>query len=140
MSKLGEIAVNGNAVSVFEPPHDEPDFPWVDAGELASAFIPRRAAKKLVEMTHRFEGGGRYATVRNGDRIATIICHAMAQGMCMAIDSMKGYRETESGGPAYSEYTFAMASFTADRRPMSFDEVVHALQNPGGKFLKGGAA
>lgn len=59
MSKLGEISVNGKTVSVFRPPHNEPDFPWVDVEELAKAFLPRQEARRIVKMTHSFGDGKR---------------------------------------------------------------------------------
>ena len=138
LAKIGEIAVNGKQVSVFRPPHDEPDFPWVDVEELAKAFLPRAEARRIVTMTHKFGGDVRTcATVRSGDRIATIICHAMAQGLCQMIDWKKGHRGETESGPAHREYGLAFGAFAAERCPMSFEEIVHAFNNPGGKFLRG---
>ncbi|MDX3930237.1 MAG: hypothetical protein QHC90_31245, partial [Shinella sp.] len=90
---VGTAQINGKPVSFFTPPHSEPDFLWVDIEELAKAFLPRSAARKLLKMSHEFDRNNRpVTTARAGDRIATIMCHAMAQAMCGAIDQMKhGY-------------------------------------------------
>jgi len=134
--KLGEITIKGRAVSMFAPPHDEPDFPWVDVEELARAFLPRSAAKRMVSHAQRFGGETRAcATVHNRDRIATIICHAMAQGLCGAIDQWNGHKG-DAEGPAHLEYCFAAGSFAADKSPMTLGALIHAFHNPGGKFLR----
>lgn len=140
MTKLGEITLNGKQVSVYKPPHDEPDFPWVDVEELASAFLEDDAAKRMVAHSQRFGDEVRaVATVKNGDRIATIFCHAMAQGLCGAIDQWNGFKpeDDDDTGPAHNSYCFALGRFTADHWPMSFDQMFHAVRNPGGKFMKG---
>lgn len=138
MSKLGEITVNGRRVTVFRPPHNDPDFPWVDVEELAKAYLPEARARHIVEMTHSFGGDVRaYATARNGDRIATIICHAMAHGLVGMVDFQNGYRGEFEEGPAHREYSLAMGVFAADNWPMRFGEIIHAFKNPGGKFLAG---
>jgi hypothetical protein len=137
MSKLGEITLNGKQVSVFEKPHNEPDFPWIDVEELAKAYLPRAEARRIVSMTHKFgEGYRACATARNGDRIATIICHAMAQGLCAMIDFKKGFRDPEAAGPVHMEYSVALGHFVHDYSPMSLEEMVRAFHNPGGPFLK----
>lgn len=133
--KLGEITIKGSAVSMFAPPHNEPDFPWVDVEELAQAFLPPSAAKRMVSHAQQFGGDTRTcATARNGDRIATIIPHALAQGLCGAIDQWSGDKADE--GPAFLEYCRAAGRFAADKSPMSIDALIHAFHNPGGKFLK----
>lgn len=137
MSKLGEISLNGKTVSVFRPPHNEPDFPWVDVEELAKAFLPRQEARRIVKMTHKFGDGKRaHATARNGDRIATIICHAMAQGLAMMIDHRNGHCGDPEDGPAHLAYSLALGVFAADHWPMSFEDIFHAFKNPGGGFLR----
>jgi hypothetical protein len=140
MTKLGEITLNGKQISVFKPPHDDPDFPWVDVEELAKAFLPRAAARRMVSHSQRFGGDVRaVSTVRNGDRIATIFCHAMAQGLCGAIDQWKGFKpkDDDDTGPAHDTYCLAMGKFAADHWPLPFDQLIHAFHNPGGKFMKG---
>lgn len=140
MTKLGEIVVNGKHVSVFRPPHDEPDFPWVDAEELARAFLPKAAAKRMVSHTQHFGGDVRaVATAANGDRIATIMCHAMAQGLCGAIDQWKGFKpkDDDDNGPSHQAYCLALGVFAADHWPLSFEQMIHAFHNPGGKFMRG---
>lgn len=140
MTKLGEITVNGKQVSVFKPPHDEPDFPWVDVEELAAAFLPPDAAARMVGHSQRFGDDARVvSTARNGDRIATIFCHAMAQGLCGAIDQWSGLQpeDEDDTGPAHNEYCARLGIFAADHWPLSFDQIIHAFHNPGGKFMKG---
>lgn len=138
MSKLGEITLNGKTVSVFRPPHDEPDFPWVDVEELAKAYRPRQEARRIVKMTHQFGDGKRaYATARNGDRIATIIPHAMAHGLVATIDFGNGHRGDPEEGPVHREYSIALGVFTAKHWSMSFEDIFHAFKNPGGEFLRG---
>lgn len=137
MTKLGEITIRGRAVSMFAPPHDEPDFPWVDVEELARAFLPRSAAKRMVSHSQQFGGDVRsVSTARNADRIATIMCHAMAQGLCGAIDQWNGHRGDNDDGPAHVEYCLAAGRFAADKSPMTLDALIHAFHNPGGKFLR----
>lgn len=140
MTKLGEITVNGNQVSVFKPPHDQPDFPWVDVEELASAFLPIEAAKRMVGHSQRFGDDVRaVATAKNGDRVATIFCHAMAQGLCGAIDQWNGFQpaDDDDTGPAHNEYCVRLGVFAADNWPLSFEGMIYAFRNPGGKFMKG---
>lgn len=137
MSKLGEITLNGKQVSVFKPPHDEPDFPWVDVAELASALMDDGAAARIVKMTRGFGSDKRaYAVAKNGDGIATIICHAMAQGLCSMVDFHSGWRGDPDGGAAHREYGFAFGKFAADHWPLSFEDIRHAFNNPGGHFLR----
>lgn len=142
MSKLGTATIRGKEVSFFEPPHkDGPDFPWVDVKELAGAFLPPEAAVRMVEHAQRFGGDGeRVVTVaRNGDDIATIACHAMAQGLCGAIDLWGGFKakDADDNGPAHWEYCIAAGRFAADNWPLSFEGLMHAFHNPGGHFMRG---
>lgn len=142
--KLGTIEVNGSTVTVFEPPHHEPDFPWVDVEELAGAFLPRAEARRITKLTHGFsvhEGSRTHTVVRNGDRVATIICHAMAQGLCGMIDHKLGHEADDfGGGPAFETYCLAFGRFAADHWHLSFEEMSHAYHNPGGKFMRGTGA
>lgn len=41
------------------PPHDEPDFPWVNIEELAGAFLPEKEAKRITQATPHFSDGKR---------------------------------------------------------------------------------
>jgi hypothetical protein len=137
VSKLGEINLNGKPVSVFKPPHKEPDFPWVDVAELACAYLGDEAAQSVVRMTREFGVEKRaYAVAKNGDGIATIVCHAMAQGLCQMIDHQNGWRGEAEEGAAHREYGFALGRFAADHWPLSFDDIFHAFKNPGGDFLR----
>lgn len=135
--KLGEATINGKAVSFFSPPHDEPDFPWVDVYELARAFVPKPKAKELVERSKRFsKGPSAVSTARNGAKVSIIMCHAMAHGLMMTIDFGNGWRKDDENGPAFREYSTAAARMAADKMDLSFEEMAHAFQNPGGPFLR----
>ena len=137
MSKLGEITVSGYQVSVFRPPHHEPDFPWVDVTELAAAYLGKDAGNLVVRVTRQFGTQKRaYAVARNGDNIATIVCHAMAQGLCGMIDLKNGWDGDDDNGPVHREYCLAFGIFAADHWPMTFDDIRHAFQNPGGEYLR----
>lgn len=137
MTKLGEIELNGKKVSVFKPPHDEPDFPWIDVEELARAYLPRSEARGIVKKTHAFGGETRAcATAKNGDRIATIIPHAMAQGLCGLIDFKQGHHTPDDDGPVQMEYGKKLSKFAIDNWPMDLEQMIWAYHNPGGRFLK----
>ncbi|MCR6671460.1 hypothetical protein [Devosia ginsengisoli] len=141
MTKLGTATINGKSVSFFEPPHkDGPDFPWVDVKELAGAFLPPDAAIRMVEHAQRFGGDGeRVVTVtRNGDDIATIICHALAQGLCGFIDQQNGFApaDADDAGPVHWQYCIAAGRFAADHWPLSFEGIIHAFHHGGGHFMQ----
>lgn len=123
---------------MFKPPHDEPDFLWVDVEELAHAFLPKAQAKQMVAFTHEFGGDVRACTTaRNGDKIATIVCHAMAQGLCGFVDHLNGGGAKGEPGPAHDAYSSAAAHFEAEHGSLSsFDEIAHAFRNNGGKFTR----
>lgn len=79
---LTRADINGQPVSFFSPPHTAPDFPWVDVEELAAAFLDVDAAKRMVQHAHNLDRDSRpVTTARNGDKIATIFPHALAQGL-----------------------------------------------------------
>lgn len=136
-NKVGEATIRGKQVSFFAPPHSEPDFLWVDVEELAKAFLPRAVARRMVKHAQQFSPGHRaVVAVKNGDRIATIMCHAMAQGFCGFIDYQNGDgRDME--GPAYAEYCVAAAKIEADHGALSFDGIFKAFHNNGGPFMRG---
>jgi len=141
-TKLGEITVNGKSISMFTPPHPQPDFLWVDAEELAAAFLNAEDAKRMTQHAQRYGDDVRaVVTVPNGDRIATVMCHAMAQGLCGAIDHWKGFKpkDDHDTGPAHNAYCLAAGRFMADNWPLSFEGMIHALRHPGGDFMKGGS-
>lgn len=136
---LTRAEVNGRKVSFFSPPHSEPDFPWVDVEELARAFLPRAAAKRMVSHTHNFDRQNRpVTTARNGDKIVTIMPHAFAQGLCGAIDQWNGHVEKEEGdtGPAHDAYCTAAGHVAADHWPLEIEQLIQAFHNPGGPFLR----
>ncbi|AYD02225.1 hypothetical protein [Neorhizobium sp. NCHU2750] len=138
---LATAEINGKPVSFFTPPHDEPDFLWVDIEELAGAFLPEADAKRMVQHAQNlFPGQRSVATATNGDRIATIACHSMAQGFCGFIDHLNGHNVEEDGamhGPAHIAYCFASADMEIEHRPKSFEEIFAAFKNNGGPFMRG---
>lgn len=138
---LARAEINGRPVSFFSPPHTEPDFPWVDVEELAAAFLEAEAAKRMVQHAHDFDRQNRpVTTARNGDKIATIISHAFAQGLCGAIDQWDGFvgKNEDDTGPAHDAYCQAAGPVAADHWPLELDQLIHAFHNPGGPFLKEG--
>lgn len=142
MAKLGTAEINGKAVSFFAPPHkDGPDFPWVDVLELATAFLPPDAAARMVDHAQKFGGNGPrvVATEKDGDRIATIMCHAMAQGLCGAIDQLKGFKPTddEDTGPTHWAYSIAAGRFASEHWPLSLEGIIHAFKHNGGHYMRG---
>lgn len=137
---LIKASVNGREVSFFTPPHDEPDFLWVDIEELAGAFLDPEGAKRMVQHTQNFDRDRRpMTTAQNGNRIATIVPHAFAQGLCGAIDQWNGFvrdDEEDDAGPAHQEYCLVAGTVAAEHWPLSFEEIFHAFKNPGGPFLR----
>ncbi|WP_276120348.1 hypothetical protein [Pararhizobium qamdonense] len=135
---LDTAQINGKPVSFFSPPHDEPDFLWVDVEELAKAFLPCTAARKMIKLSHKFETENRLA--RHGTRISTITCHAMAQGMCGAIDqALHGYVKSGDewgGGPSETAYCIAAGQMMANHSPMPISELGRAFHNLGGPFMR----
>jgi hypothetical protein len=138
---LAKASINGKGVSFFTPPHDEPDFVWVDIEELALAFMPEADAKRMVAAAQTFVPGHRaVATVANGPRIATIASHVMAQGFCGMIDHLNGHtnvREEGLNGPAFTDYCLASADVEADHGTLSFEDIGKAFRNSGGPFMRG---
>ncbi len=137
---LGTSDINGKPVSFFSPPHSEPDFLWVDVEQLAGAFLPSDAARRMLSMSHDFDRESRpVTTARAGDRIATIMCHAMAQGMCGAIDeALHNYVKGDEwgGGPSETAYCIAAGRMMAEHHTLPFDLIGKAFHNQGGPFLR----
>lgn len=135
---VGAYEINGKPVSFFTPPHDEPDFLWVDVEGLAKAFLPRAAARKMIKLSHKFETETRLA--RHDERVVTIMCHAMAQGMCGAIDQdQHGYVKADDewgGGPSETAYSIAAGRMMADHHPLPFSQLAKAFHNQGGPFMR----
>lgn len=137
--KLGEATINSKQVSFFTPPHDEPDFPWVDAYELARAFFPKAKAKEITERTKRFsKRASAVRTAKNGAKVSIIMCHAMAHGLMMVVDFENGFRgkDEDDTGPAFQEYSIAAGRIAADKLDMSFEDMLHAFKNPGGPIMR----
>lgn len=134
---LAHADINGKKVTFFTPPHDEPDFPWVDVEELARAFLPKAASKRMLAHAHDFDKSNRpIATVKNGDRIATIFCHAMAQGLCGAIDVWAGRATEDEEGPAHIAYSLAAGQIMHDHWPLPLPDLMKAFNNQGGPYMR----
>lgn len=135
--KIGEAAINGRQVSFFSPPHSEADLPWVDVVELARAFLPKAAALRMVSHAQRFGGSKTtVAVAKNGSRVATIMCHSMAQGLTGAIDAWNGHPEN-GVGPAFNAYVNGAADFAKNHWPLSFEDMILAVKNSGGPYMRG---
>lgn len=138
---VAAVEINGKSVSFFTPPHDEPDFVWVDVEELTKAFLSRPAARRMVKHAQNFDRKNRAAeTAAHNDKIVTIISHPMAQGLCSAIDAINGNevnREEGMDGPAFREYCTAAAKVGSDRESISFEWIIAAYKNQGGPNLRG---
>ncbi|WP_413709154.1 hypothetical protein [Rhizobium sp. Rhizsp82] len=139
---VGTTLINGSPVSFFTPPHNEPDFLWVDFEELALAFLPEVDAKRFVQFAHNFSPRTRTVTTAvNGDRIATIAPHPMAQAFASFIDQRNGQvsgdREDWNDGPAHQEYCSAAADLEHDHGVNnSFETITAAFKNQGGPFMR----
>lgn len=135
--KVGEATIRGKQVSFFAPPHSEPDFLWVDVEELAVAFLPEADAKRMVSHAQQFDPDNRaVVTAKNGDRLATIMCHAMAQGLCGFIDHLNG--DAREHGPAYKDYCLASADMEDEHGTLSgLADIIKATRNNGGPFMRG---
>lgn len=139
---LGTVQVKDNEVSFFSPPHDEPDFLWVDLEELAKVFLPEDAAIRMVKHTHNFGMVNRPTTTAvRGDKIVTIVPHPMAQGFCAFIDRENGHVELNEDewnlGPANLAYTKALADAHMEFMPLGIDGLLAAYRNQGGPYLEG---
>jgi hypothetical protein len=135
MTKLASIDIKGKQVAFFKPPHTEPDFPWVDVLQLASAFLPTDAAEHMLRSTQRYEDGKTVKTIIDGGRLTTIMCHAMAQGLVGAIDELHGHKEED--GPAFRLYCRQASKVAVEHWPMGVHSMIEAFHSPGGPFLRG---
>lgn len=138
---VGTATINGKEVSFFTPPHSEPDFLWVDVEQLAKAFLPRSAARKMLKHANDFDRNNRpLATAACGDRIATIMCHAMAQGMLGAIDqALHGYTKQDDewgGGPSETAYCVAAGQMMYEHHRLPVELLGKAFHNQGGPFMR----
>jgi hypothetical protein len=139
---VNSAEINGRMVSFFTPPHDEPDFFWVDVEELARAFLPRAAARKMVKHSQDFDRTNRAAeTAAHNGKIVTIISHPLAGGLCGAIDQLNGYQDSEEdewgGGPAFLAYTKAAATIMQGHSSGGIPGLIAAFKNQGGPNLRG---
>lgn len=131
--KLATAEINGKSVDFFEPPHMEPDFPWVDVFQLARAFLSKGAARAMLKNAKGFDGGKSAPTLTCDGVLVTIQCHAMAQGMCGGIDNVKGNYDED--GPVFKAYTEAAGIILMNHTDMTPDEALEAFNNPGGPFM-----
>jgi hypothetical protein len=134
MKKLTTASINGHDVDFFEPPHTEPDFPWVDVLQLARAFLPEEPATLMLKSTQRFDDGKTVKTIPIEGRLTTIMCHAMAQGLCGAIDQIS---DIDEDGPAFKAYCAVAGRVATEHWPMPIGEMLEAFHNQGGPFLRG---
>ncbi|RWR28844.1 hypothetical protein D2T31_12080 [Sinirhodobacter populi] len=133
--KIGEATINGKQVSFFTPPHDEPDFPWVDHYELLRAFVGRSDAKALVSKTRRFKDGQMVSvSAKNGAKIVSIIPHGIAQALIGALDNANGHGDED--GPAFNAYCRAAGEFCKDHWPQSLEYMLAAFKNNGGPIMR----
>ncbi|MGJ7039665.1 hypothetical protein J2Y63_002923 [Shinella sp. BE166] len=140
---LGRAQVKDNEVSFFSPPHEEPDFLWVDLEELAKAFLSEDAAIRMVKHTHNFGMVNRPTTTAvRGDKIVTIVPHPMAQGFCAFIDHENGHVELDQDewnvGPANLAYTRALAAAHEKFLPLGLEGLAATYRNQGGPQMRGG--
>ncbi|ANH03598.1 hypothetical protein [Shinella sp. HZN7] len=140
---IGSKEINGRPVGFFTPPHGEPDFLWVEVEALAGAFLPEDAARRMLEHCQNFDRDNRpVVAAQNGSSIVTIMCHAMAQGLCGAIDQLlHDYQKSDDewgGGPAETAYCVAAGQMMADHWPLPIVQLAEAFHNQGGPFMRGG--
>lgn len=131
--KLASATINDRKVDFFEPPHPEPDFPWVNVHQLAKAFVSKGDALACLKVAQKFGEGTK--TISHNGGLVTIACHALAQGFCAAWDCKNGFAPDEDG-PIFKAYVTAAAKLCVDERPMEFEETIHAYHNPGGPFAR----
>lgn len=134
---IASVEINGKSVSFFTPPHSEPDFLWVDVLELINAFVPLDDAVALTNAVrlYRLDGSSPFATAINGDRITTIACHSIAQGLCDAIDK-SNKQKRKHGGPAFNAYSSAAAHTAIEHSNLGFAGMFEAFGNVGGPFMR----
>lgn len=130
---LASVEINGRIVDFFEPPHEEPDFPWVDAFQLARAFLPKAVAYQQLGLAQQY-GQGTKAISHDG-KIVTIMCHAIAQRMCSFLDCKRGC-DIEEDGPVFNAYSKAMGSIVSEHVDMSVEDISYAFRNSGGKYMR----
>lgn len=140
-SLITKVAINGKDVSFFTPPHSEPDFPWVDVAELASAVCHGDEAALLANAAYLYRPGGHRtsATAVDGSRICAIICHAQAQGLMGAIDQLHGF-EKDDVRPAFDAYCFAAWEIVRTHCQYGLTDLLKAYSNVGGPFLRSAEA
>lgn len=139
---VNAVEINGKMVSFFSPPHDEPDFFWVDIYELANAFLSNDAAQTLVNHAQNFDRTNRAAeTAAHNGRIVTVISHPLAHGLCGAIDGWNGHTDALEGewggGPAFLAYSVAAADIMRGHYGGGFSELMAAFKNQGGPSMQG---
>lgn len=117
MSQLTTVLVNGRGVAFYPPPAHAKDLLWVDGMQLLCAFMPQVMAETFFRGVRQLEKGNGYQAVRNGDAIATIISHTVAEGMLASYDVYCGHSFND--GPAAEEYCRACAVVLQEHWGMS---------------------
>lgn len=130
--KLVSAEINNRKVDFFEPPHPEPDFPWVNVHQLARAFMSKGEALVQLKVAQKFGEGTK--TISHNGGLVTIACHALAQGFCAAMDCKNGSGYHDDG-PIFMTYSTAAAQICVEHWPMGEKETIHAFHNPGGPFM-----
>jgi len=139
---VGSGDISGKSVSFFSPPHDEPDFLWVDLELLAKVFVSDETAIQLVKTSHQLGRLNRpTTTARHNGRIVTIVSHPFALGVCTLIDHQQGYVSASdidwNNGPAALAYIKALAQAQRTFAPLSLEQMFAASRNEGGPFMRG---
>lgn len=123
--KIIEAAINGHPVSFYEPPHHEPDLPWVEGKRLLYSF----AVKGCVRVSH----SSLYGLTSRGGAAGDLICHCSAAGMCDVLDRRSG--SATIGGRAFSAYTEALLEAVA-AYGLTGEDFLKALDNAGGPIWR----
>lgn len=139
---LGTKPINGMEVSFFSPPHDEPDFLWVDLLQLAAVYMPQEAAERMVRHSHKFDMVSRPVEAAAHDgRIVNIVSRPMATGFCSFVDYSQGHilqnEDDWNLGPAALAFAVASADAQMEFAPLGFEGIARAFTNQGGPGLRG---
>lgn len=134
--------IYGGDVSFFTPPHQEPDYLWVDIYELADAVASRTQRQEVASRVLQFIQAFRVVvTVAHEGRIATIAPVPFAHGLCIFMDVLNGHSELNRDdalrGPAATSFAYALAEAHAKGSPLDGDALTAAHLNQGGPYMRG---
>lgn len=139
-SIINVIAVsklNGHPVSIFQPPHQEPDLPWVNVGELLTAICPDHLLgfyrRNVTAIFKRL--GCRAFPISDKENEVVIVSHLMAQALCATIDEMATGCPDPYGPREEGYVTWAYEAFSK-HHPMTLDQAILAFANLGGPFAR----